>query len=402
MSTETAEVQISTEQKTETAEVQTQSPFSKGAWNETIPEDKVEDKTNQPFVKTEIKEEKPEEKEEFLDANVYLKNKWGFENEEDADTQIKTLREKASKEPEEIKFDNDESKRIYELLKEGKPENKKAIREALQIQEQIEELTSITDVNKDNAEDIIKLQIRLANKTLSSKEVDFEYKLNFVASKEPVQKATEDEDDFKERHDEWKEQVAMVEMRRIVAAKKAQPELLKLKTEIVFPELIKPIVQTANEPDPIKVKEARDYFLNKLESDYSKVEGFTTQVKDESVEIPISFKIPDEQRIAIKGRLQEGLDVNEFIDSRWFSEKGEPKIEQIMSDIYQLENLDKILSGVANESANQRLLALRKQATNTDLKNTTNQNTFQPNADGKSNVSPFKQGAWSEKQPVLT
>ena len=186
-------------------------------------------------------------------------------------------------------------------------------------------------------------------------------------------------------------------MNRNIEAKLAKPELEKLKSTIVLPELERPTAQ-ASEPtaeELEKVKAMRDNFLQKLDSDYSKVEGFTTKVKDELVELPITFKIPDEDKVAIKERLKEGFDVNSYIDKRWFDDKGNPKIEQMISDIFQLENPDKILSGIANKSASERLLQYQKTAKNINLGTTqTHQQTFSQN--GESKTTPFSKDAWSE------
>lgn len=390
------QVQVSAEQPT--IEVKNISPFSKEAWNETPVEVKSEEtKPEQPVIEKKKDEVDTQNStnEEILEIPEWLKREFGVDNV----TVLKTEREEYKKlkeqVPQEIKFENEISKQLHDLLKEGKT---KEVTKVLKQHEQIEELSEL-QVDKDNAAEIIKLELKLKNSQLTQKEVDFQYRENFELPKEPVQKVNEDDDDFKERQDEWKEKCEIIETKRVIAAKLAQPELLKLKAEIKFPELAKPEVQ-ANELTPELEKQIRDNFLNKLESDFLKTDGFSTLVKDESVEIPISFKIPDEQKMAIKGKLEEGLDVSEYMNARWFGEKGIPKIEQIISDLYQLENLDKILSGVANDSANKRVLELRKQATNSNVNTQTNQNTFQPNADGKSNISPFAKEAWSERPPA--
>ncbi len=140
-------------------------------------------------------------------------------------------------------------------------------------------------------------------------------------------------------------------------------------------------------------------FLSALESDYTKFEGFKTVVKDESVEIPISFKVPDDEKVALKGRFAAGFDLNGYFDKRWFDGKELPKTEQMMSEIYILENLDKILSGVANNAANQRLEEYKKSIKNVNL-NGTRQQTYQPTQNSNSSANPFATNAWSETLPI--
>ncbi len=123
-------------------------------------------------------------------------------------------------------------------------------------------------------------------------------------------------------------------------------------------------------------------------------------MKDELVDYSVQFKIPDEAKVAIKGRLTEGLDVSDYMDKRWFDEKGTPMIEKIITDIYQLENLDKILSGVANKSASERWEVYQKSIKNLNVNTTSTPSpTFQQNGNG--NVSPFGKNAWSEKPPLI-
>lgn len=380
---EEVQVQVSAEQP---------SPFTKEAWVETpTTAVNIEEKKDEP-IKTEIKEEIKIENKETVTEPFY--KKLGFEKEEDVINEVTILREKASKVPEEIKWENEESKQIFESLKGGK---KKEVLQALVLQDKLENLV-LAEVNDDNATDIIKTGLRLKHKDLTDKEIDYKYNKQYSLPKEPT--LDTDDDESVEKHNAWKEQVEDIKISRIIDAKTMKPELEKAKTEIKFPEIEKPQVEKANEPTPEMVQEMKETLINKLESDYSKVEGFSTLVKDESVEIPISFKIPDEEKAAIKSILAKDFDGDNFIGKRWFSENGEPNIEQMMSDIYLLANTDKVLSGVANKSANDRLLEFKKQIKNTDLNGITNQSTFQPNADGKNNLSPFVKEAWSEKPPA--
>lgn len=329
-----------------------------------------------------------DDKEEILEPNTYLKNKWGWESEEAADAEIKSLREKAAKVPEEIIWNDDQSKQIHELLREGKPENKKAVREYLQTQEQIDDIVLISpdQINKDNAENIIKLQIKLANKILSAKEVEFEYKQNFTAPKEPVQKITEDDDDFKERHDEWQEQVNIVEMRRIVAAKKAQPELAKLKTELVLPEINKG--ETGKKyatPEELEAfKKTQDAFLLSAKQIIDGFNGFTAQVKDKDVDYTVRYTPSVEEKALVSDKLtklaESGFDANEIFGERWYDVNTRSfKLDQMTEDLSRIfmgKNSDQKLSV---DAANKRLEAYLKEKKNVNVTEANRNSTFQPN-----------------------
>lgn len=343
--------------------------------------------------------------DEIIDQKEWLKREFGTEDI----TILKAEREEYKKLKEtpltasEIKFADDQSKHIHELIRDGK---RKEVRQFLETQERIESLVGV-DVSKETADDIIKLNMQLKFKDLSPKEIDYKFNKEYSLPKEPVQSDSELDEDFATRKSEWQERVQDIVMTKIIEAKLAKPELEKAKVQLVLPEINKPEPQTQQPTQEslaaqdAALKQVRDNFLNKLESDFSKIEGFTTKVKDESVEIPVSFKIPDEDKAAIKARLQEGFDVNAYIDKRWFPE-GNPNIEQIVSDIFELENRDKVHAGIANNAASQRLVEYIKAAKNPSITNgKTSQQTFDPAQSGQQTISPFSQGAWSEKPPVV-
>lgn len=406
---ETAEapVQVSTEQTQQSQETvtTTPNPFGNNSWSETVSVPKpLEVKTNTGTATTETVQTTTatpsEEEEEIIEPVEWLKREYGVDNPEilkQEREELKTLREKTAK---GYEYKNDESKKVAEYINEGKIDD---LYKFLDTQKRVDKLLAADLSDKNTAAELVKFGIQKDNPTLTSDEVDFLFNEKYAIPQKPTQAADELDEDYQVKIQSWQNQVANIEKRLIIEAKMNQPKLAQLKTEIVLPEISKPQVQS-NEPTKEQVEaleKVRQNFLNKLESDYAKVEGFSTKVKDESVELPISYKIPDEAKNAIKGSLQEGFDLNEYMDKRWFDANGNPKIENIFYDRYVLENLDKILSGVANNAANQRLQHYIKSQKNQDLNSNTHQQTFQPNENGKSNVSPYSKDAWSERPPQL-
>ena len=382
-------------------------PFG-ASWTETPTEVKLENPAAvtpppvpEPPAVTPTVTTTPNDNEEILDPKDWLKRELEVEDIEvlrAERAEYKKLKEQA---PNEITFADEQSKHIYELLREG-GDKKKAVRQFLETQERIETLIA-SEVNKDSADDIIKLGMQLKYKDLSQKEIEYKFNKEFSIPKEPVQSADELDEDFAARKSDWQEKVQDIQMNKIIEAKLAKPQLEAAKSQIVLPELSKPIpqIEQPTQESLEAAKRDREAFLNKLESDYVKFDGYTTTVKDESVELPISFKTPDEAKVAIKERFKAGFDINGFLDGRWSDANGQQKVEQIISDIFILENLDKVLSGVANKAAADRLAEHIKAGKNISLSNgKTPQQTFDPAKSGQV-VSPFSQGAWSEKPPVL-
>jgi hypothetical protein len=387
--------ETTTEQVQETV-VDVPSPFAQDSWSTDLPtppattvtDTVTQEKALEAAVTTEVKTE-----EQKPTTNEWYKS-FGWETEDAAKAEIPKLKENK---PQEYKFENEESQRLAEAISKG---DRKAVRQILETQERLDEYTT-AEVNDSNAADIIKMGMQLKYKDLSPQEIEYKYNKEFGLPKEPTQNADELDEEFASRKEVWQEKVNDIKMNRNIEAKLAKPELEKLKSTIVLPEFNKPETQAAtNQLSEVQLKEIRDNFLRALDSNYNKVEGFTTQVKDELVDYAVQFKIPDEAKVAIKGRLTEGLDVNDYMDRRWFDDKGTPKIEQIITDLYQLENLDKILSGVANKSASERWEVYQKSTKNLNVNtSSTPPPTFQQNGNG--NVSPFAQNAWSEKPPLI-
>lgn len=373
--------------------VETPSPFAAGGWSEQLPEAKTE----QPVINQEsaTQTEVAKVEEEIIEPKEWLKRELEVEDV----SEVKAWRDELKKlkeTPQEYKFENEESKRMAEAISKG---DRKEILRILNTQDRLERFTA-SEVNDDTAADIIKLGMQLKYKDLSPSEIDYKYNKEFSIPREPMQGVDEIDEEFTARKAEWQEKVNDVKMNRNIEAKLAKPELEKLKSQIVLPELNKPSTQEANQPTEAELKQIRDNFLAALDSNYNKVEGFNTMVKDQFVEIPIAFKIPDDAKVAIKGRLVEGMDVNAYMDKRWFDEKGNAKVENIFYDQYILENLDKILSSVANNAASRRLEEYIKQSKNLNVNGSTQQTTFQPGNSGSvAQSSPFSSGAWSDKPP---
>lgn len=386
------------------------SPFSSAAWSEDLPEVKPAGEaavatttTETVAATTETTVTQPAASEdEILDPKVWLKREFDVDDVailKAEREELKKLKETGAT-PSEIKFANEQSKLVHELIREGKT---KEVRQYLETQERIESVVS-AEVNKDNAADIIKLGMQLKYKDLTPDEINYKYEKQYGLPKEPKQAVDELDEDFEARKAEWQEKVSDIQVNKVIEAKLIKPEIQSAAAKLVLPELTQKQPEGPSQESLAAqteaMKKVRENFLNKLESEYSKVEGFTTKVKDESVELPITFKIPDEEKVAIKERFKAGIDLNDFIDKRWSDEAGNPKIDQIISDIYSLENLDKVLSGVANNAANQRLAEHIKANKNVNINGKTPQQTFEQTG-GNQKISPFSKDAWSETPPSL-
>lgn len=306
-----------------------------------------------------------------FDPNAFVKEKFGFDSVEEAENFVKTSKEKAEK-PFEFKDDN--SRKIFDAIQEGKIDD---IYNVLNQQKRIEKLTT-GDVNPEIAVDIIKTDLQNKYKDLTSDEVDMLFYERYNFPRKPEQDLADTDEEYAEKVASWKSQVEFLEKRMVIDAKVIRPELEKLKTEFVLPDVYNRAAQDQEAQQRAlelqqreqNSQQARIEYEKALDLQYNSFEGFNVTVKDEEVEIPVAFSVSQDERTQIKQELSD-FDGVAYLENRWFTKEGKPNIIQAMSDKYILENFPKILQKVANESAAQMKLQLIKKQGNITVGNQT-------------------------------
>lgn len=350
-------------------------PFKEESWEQNpVNADKKENLQQQENQEPNSQDEEFEE--EILEPDVWLKNEFGFENTDAAKKEIEELRKlrESAVTKEEIKFANEQSQKFFELLKEGKEDD---VYNYLSEKKKLEKLVS-SDVDKKTAEEIIKLSIYQKNKELTPEEVDFLFEKKYQIPEKPEPQIDEDDDDYEKRVQKWQKQVQAVEKEMIIEAKMAKPELAKLKTELVLPDIKKDNVpQQQSQEDLEKINKARENYLKKLETDYKSFNGYSTKFKDEDVELDLTYQVDDNEKSALKNEF-ENFDLEGFVLSRWFKEDGEPNIQQMMDDVYLLKNKEKVISKFVNDAAQKRLAHHIKKTANIKIDSPQNSKAFNP------------------------
>lgn len=335
--------------------------------------------------------EAPKPPETIVDANEWLKQNYGWENADAGKAELERLRklQEQAQTPAEIKFANDESKRYFDAITNGKVDD---LYNILHQQKQIERLEKLELTSAKEAADIIKANLQLKHKDLQPHEVERIFNRQYAMPPQPKQGPDQDDAEYQLVLTDWKAQVAEKEQDMIIDAKLAKPELSKFKSELILPDI--PKVAETTQPDQ-KVLEAQQAFqanfTQKLESDYKNFGGYSTKAIDGGVELPISYAITPEELNASKQQLAN-FNVNEFLDSRWFDEKGIPNIKQMQEDLYLLQNRDKVFQKIANEASAQRLAHHLKTKSNVVVNGPVN--TPVP-TNGKSVEQEFAEKIWS-------
>lgn len=312
------------------------------------------------------------QEQQTFDPNQFVRERFGFESVEEAEEQFKRIREQQTP---EFDFENETSRNLFAAIKEGKTDE---IFDILNRQKKLESLTN-SEINANIAAEIIKTNIENKYKDLSKEEVDILFYDNYNFPAKPEQSYDETEEDYNARVQNWQSQIEFIEKRMIIDAKVIRPELEKLKSDIKLPDVYGfDELQAESQEEYENLQQARQIYEQTLNSEFNSFNGFNVSVKDEDVEIPIAFNVAEDERIRMKETLSD-FDSDNYFGERWFNEDGKPKVQQVMSDIYILENFNKILQKVANEAASQRLVAHFKKSGNVTINNPTPQGQPQQN-----------------------
>jgi len=320
-------------------------------------------------------EAKPQEQQPLstFDPNQFVKERFGYESVEEAEQEFKKLKEKPS-----FEFKDNVSKTLFDAIREGKADD---VYEVLNQQKRLDRLTT-AELNAEIAAEIVKTNIKNKHKDLSSEDVDLLFYDQFYVPLKPEQGYDETDDDYAVKVKQWQSQADYIERRLMIEAKVLRPELAKLKSEIVLPDIYNEAeFRAQSQQEEEMMQQARSIYEKTLNSDFQSFNGFNVSVKDADVEIPITFNVGEEERLAMKNDL-ENFDSDSYFDNRWFTEDGKPKVQQIMADKYLLENRDKIFSKIANEAASQRLLAHLKNNGNININQTPTPQGAKPDLNG--------------------
>ena len=314
-----------------------------------------------------------------FNPDSFIKERFGFDTVDEAEEEFIRLIEEREQSP-SFDFSDDVSKTLFDAIREGKTDE---VYQILNEQKKLDKLTS-SELTTEIAAEIVKTNIQNKFKDLSADEVDLLFYDQFFVPLKPEQGYDETDEDYGEKLRTWQAQADYTEKRLMIEAKVLRPEIAKLKSEIKLPDIYNEAGREAEYQEEFEyLQQARSVYERTLDSEFQSFNGFNVSVKDDDVEIPISFNVAEDERLALKQELSD-FDGEAYLENRWFNEEGKPNVRQIMADKYVLENLPRILQKVANEAASQRLLAHLKKSGNISLnQNPTPQGTapsLNPNA----------------------
>ena len=328
------------------------NPFADEGWTETKPEPVQQaEAVPAPGQKAEAATE--------TDYNKYVKEKFGFDSEDELRQRLEATKD--------VKFDNEQSEKFFNLLREGKEDD---VYQFLENKRRIDRLTSSPVDNAQVAAEILKLSIQSKYSDLSADEIARKFEKQFPIPPKPQQTYDQTDDEYAEVVSQWEAQKELSEKDLIIEAKIAKKELDSLKAELKLPDIqTSAATKQPTQEDLQKVEALRKSYESALEEAYKSFDGFKVTAKSEDAELPIAFVPTEQEKSAFKERLFD-FDATEYLDGRWVKEDGTVDANKAMRDLYLLENAERIFQKIANETAAKTLEAYIKSRSNLSLNNT--------------------------------
>lgn len=278
-----------------------------------------------------------------------LTDRFGWQKPEDALTEIEELRNfKANPPKEELKFENEKSQLLVKALQAGEFEK---VYSYLDEQVRLDKYLA-AEVNEQTADEIIKLGLKLNHKDLTDKEIEFKFNKTYALPKEPIQKETDDEDEFKERHQIWEQQVEDIKTSKIIDAKLAKPQLEQAKTKLVVP-----IIEQSVDEGYVQYKndlEQSKKLAEEAEAEYKALNPKSIEMKlnfnDEANKIQFDFQFePDEE--GFKKTLEVVTNPEKYRE-RYSNPDGSYNRKRFLEDQYFSMNREKVLLEAMKQAKN--------------------------------------------------
>ena len=362
----------------------------------------IEEKKEE-VVEQKVEEVKPEEvvqeaQEEIVEPNVWLEREFGWKDAQTAKAEIKELRKLKEAKPQE--FANEESKRLYEALLAGKEDDIYAV---LEQKKKFQKAESLNVEDAKQATQLLQLSYQLKYKDLSPIEITDLFEEQYQKPEKPEQSLDQTDQEYQETLQKWQARCDAIDRKIVRDAKIARPDLLKLKSEIVFPEIpkAKEEVQTAKQPTQEELQAAEKFkneFLQAANKSVNELKGFTAQVKNKDVDFTVSYVPSVEEKTAVEATLKSfaevGFNANHLFAQRWVNEDGSVNATKMAADLAFLDNKEKVLQKVATDAAHQRLELYLKGKKQVNIKDVQEPSQMQVGNDGKTEHQQLQEAVW--------
>lgn len=283
-----------------------------------------------------------------------FKEKFGYETPEVLMQDVEALRAfRAAPPVAELKFENEQSKRIAEALQAGKL---KEVHEELDQYMRVERLTG-GEMTADTAAEIVKFGMQIKYKDLTPAQINYKFNKQFGLPPKPALMPADDQEEYNERVAAWQTQADDRQMELMIEAAIAKPDLLATKSKLVFPTINRPedadfqnwqnLVQE-NEKLAAETTQAYKAFTPK---------SIETKIKfvDEPNKIDFDFSFePDPEGFA--KAIEMTTDINLFWKS-FQNPDGTPDRKGFLEALYFAKNKERVILEALNQSKNATIKA---------------------------------------------
>ena len=280
-------------------------------------------------------------------------------------------------EPKKIEFEweSEVAKNIYDSLTTG---NISDVADILYEQKVLSEL------DKMDESDILKLKIAYDYPDLSPEEIEEEFASKYSVDKDYDESLmTEEEIAAKRKQIEKQEKAIARELKKDV--REAKDYLQTLKQDISFPdilsqfqeqsqssvnteEVVSQYLKSQEEEQTKAYEQARQMYEQSIETGLNAFEGFNVSYKDEEVQFDGKYALSPEEKAQLQNDLK-AFDLESFYGPRYYKD-GKYDTKQLAEDVYFLQNRDKIVNSMVTQAVSKAKADLLKGMKNIDYSNT--------------------------------
>jgi len=254
----------------------------------------------------------------------------------------------------QIKFENEQSEKIYQMIAEGKLDE---LADALYSRKVANEIKEKPD------EDVLKAYIKHQNPEFDNEDVEAEY----------AEKYTIDEYAFDES--KLKREQKKLSQRIKSDVNSAKEFFENMSAEIKFPELASNQQVEDDSEFEAEAQVERQRFLESLKS--TQIDALSFQWKDEKANLNVSgkYEIPAQDLSKYRNSAEN---LQEYMAERYYKD-GKYQSDKLLKEMYINDNFEKIIQSVISQTTNQTRLEMLKQKKNitTDVEQS---GTYRPSA----------------------
>lgn len=271
------------------------------------------------------------------DFNAYLKEHFGVDNIETAKAEWQSLQELKAKSPSAEDFANEESKKIHELLRQGKT---KEVGQWIQAQELLANVDTMASEQK------LKLYIKMQNPRFDNELIEDEYNTLYTFN--------QDEATYMEPLAERKERLKL-EQRIENDLQKAQEYFEQYKTKIQLPDIHKSTIDEGYEAYKASNANATEAYNNVTVPAIKALKEtdvpLNISINDANNKMQFDINIVPEPTDFESAR-QDSLSLDQFLAKTCYTEDGKFVPQNLQRIILLAKNFDKYGQSIARQAVN--------------------------------------------------